>query len=389
MAIGIDKIGFATGSLVLDLKDLAKARKVDPDKYVVGLMQHKTSICDKTEDIVTLGARAADSILDASDKETIEMVIVGTESGIDQSKASSTYIHQLLDIQPFARAIEIKEACYGGAAALNLARDYIASHPQSKVLVIASDIARYGAHSAGEPTQGAGAVAIVVSENPHILALDDASVAMTRDSYDFWRPNYAKYPEVNGRFSTIQYIDCLTTIYTRYCQKTGKSLTDFSAMVLHIPFVKQGLKALQKLLKDLPKEAERLTANFMDSISYNQNIGNLYTGSLFLSFLSLIETSTSLSAGDNILFYSYGSGAVCELFSGTLVAGFEKRLNPNRQVDLDNRRQISVTEYESIFFYDIPIDDTGTSPHLTNNPKAYDFLGIDHHKRLYYKPSSR
>lgn len=67
-----------------------------------------------SEDIVTLGANAATRIVTNEDRELIDMVIVGTESGIDHSKASAVIIHHLLKVQPFARSFEVKEACYGG-----------------------------------------------------------------------------------------------------------------------------------------------------------------------------------------------------------------------------------------------------------------------------------
>ena len=37
------------------------------------------------------------------------------------------------------------------------------NNPESKVLVIASDIAKYGVKSSGESTQGAGSCAMLVS----------------------------------------------------------------------------------------------------------------------------------------------------------------------------------------------------------------------------------
>ena len=46
------------------------------------------------------------------------MVILATESGIDQSKAAAVFVHGLLGIQPFARSFEMKEACYAATAAL-------------------------------------------------------------------------------------------------------------------------------------------------------------------------------------------------------------------------------------------------------------------------------
>ncbi len=51
----------------------------------------------------------------------------------------------------------------------------------------------------------------------------------------------------------------------------------------------------------------------------SQKVGNIYTGSLFLGLLSLLENSDSLKAGDKIALYSYGSGAVSEFFSVELV----------------------------------------------------------------------
>ena len=75
-----------------------------------------------TEDIVTLAATAADDILTDEDKEAIDMVILATESGIDQSKAAAVFVHGLLDIQPFARSFEMKEACYAATAALDYAK---------------------------------------------------------------------------------------------------------------------------------------------------------------------------------------------------------------------------------------------------------------------------
>ncbi|MBZ5797171.1 hydroxymethylglutaryl-CoA synthase, partial [Burkholderia contaminans] len=109
------------------------------------------------------------------------MVIVATESGIDQSKAAAVFVHGLLGIQPFARSFEIKEACYGATAALHYAKLHVENSPESKVLVIASDIAKYGIETPGEPTQGAGSVAMLITQNPRMMAFNNDNVAQTRD----------------------------------------------------------------------------------------------------------------------------------------------------------------------------------------------------------------
>ncbi|HEL2383139.1 TPA: hydroxymethylglutaryl-CoA synthase [Streptococcus suis] len=384
MNIGIDKIGFAAPDFVLDLADLAQARNIDPNKFKIGLLQSEMAVAPVTQDIVSLGAQAAAAILTEEDKQTIDMVIVGTESSVDQSKAAAVSIHGLLGIQPFARSIEMKEACYGATAGLSLAKSHIAQFPDSKVLVIASDIAKYGLESGGEPTQGAGAVAMLVTANPRIMVLNNDNVCQTRDIYDFWRPNYDKYPRVDGRFSTEQYTDCLTTTFDYYQKKTGKSLEDFAAMCLHIPFSKQGLKGLQAIAQD-EETLNRLTERFQEAIVYNKVVGNIYTGSIFLSLLSLLENSRALEAGNQILFYSYGSGAVCEIFSGSLVEGYQKQLQDNRLETLKQRTKLSMEEYENIFFQEISLDETGTSIDLPADPTPFALIQVDKHKRIYRK----
>ena len=95
-------------------------------------MLDATSITPITEDIVTLASDAAADILNDDDKKAIDMVIVATESSIDQSKAAAVYVHSLLGIQPFARSFEMKEACYAATAGLNYAKLHVATHPDSK-----------------------------------------------------------------------------------------------------------------------------------------------------------------------------------------------------------------------------------------------------------------
>lgn len=382
MNIGIDKIGFAAPSYVLDLADLATARDIDPNKFKIGLLQSQMAVAPVSQDIVTLGAQAAQAILTEEDKAAIDMVIVGTESSVDQSKAAAVSIHSLLGIQPFARSIEIKEACYGATAGLSLAKSHVAQFPNSKVLVIASDIAKYGIASGGEATQGAGAIAMLVSADPRIMVLNNDNICQTRDIMDFWRPNYDKYPRVDGKFSTEQYTDCLTTTFTRYQEKTGKTLADFAAMCLHIPFSKQGLKGLQAIAQG--EDLERLTARFHEAIVYNQIVGNIYTGSIFLSLLSLLENSQAIQANDQILFYSYGSGAVCEIFSGRLVEDFRHHLDSKRLEKLQAREQLTIAQYEEIFFEEVQVDSDGNSIALTD-AIPFALQKIEDHKRSYRK----
>ena len=388
MKIGIDKIGFAMPKYFLDIRDLAAARGIEPDKFTKGLLQLEMSIPPVSQDIVTLGAQAAFEILDKEDLEKIDMIIVGTESGIDQSKASSVFIHGLLDIQPFVRAIEVKEACYGATAALDFAKNHVMNNPESRVLVIASDIAKYGIKASGESTQGAGSCAMLITSNPRILELNNDNVCLTRDVMDFWRPNYSQYAFVEGKFSTEQYLGCLTTTWDKYLEKNNKQLSDFDAICLHLPYPKLGLKGLNTLLETETDDAikEKLSERFNESILYSQRVGNIYTGSLFLGLLSLLENGTNLNSGDKIALYSYGSGAVAEIFSMTLVPGYEKQLKQNRFDEFNSRTRISIEEYEEMFFRDTTVDNEGNLDISDiKDDSRFVLEKIENHKRIYKK----
>ena len=350
MNIGIDKINFYVPKYYVDMAKLAEARQVDPNKFLIGIGQTEMAVSPVNQDIVSMGANAAKDIITDEDKKNIGMVIVATESTIDNAKAAAVQIHNLLGIQPFARCFEMKEACYAATPAIQLAKDYLAQRPNEKVLVIASDTARYGINSGGEPTQGAGAVAMMISHEPSILTLNDDAVAYTEDVYDFWRPTGHKYPLVAGALSKDAYIKSFQESWNEYARRQGKTLSDFESLCFHVPFTKMGKKALDSIIDNADETTqERLKSGYEDAVYYNRYVGNIYTGSLYLSLISLLETR-DLKGGQTIGLFSYGSGSVGEFFSATLVDGFEKHLNiEGQKAVLNNRTEVSVEEYESFF----------------------------------------
>lgn len=231
MKIGIDRIAMYIPKFYLDIRELAESRDIDPDKFTIGLGQSKMAITHKSQDIVTMGALAAFKIIDDNIKNEIDMIIVGTETSVDQSKASAIFIHNILNINKFCRSIEIKQACYGATAAIQCAKNHIEKNPDSKVLVIASDIAKYGINTAGESTQGSGAVAILVSKDPKILEITDESVCYTEDVMDFYRPNFSNYAIANGKLSKDVYLKSFNMVYNKFKEKYN---TDFSAICFSI-----------------------------------------------------------------------------------------------------------------------------------------------------------
>ena len=110
MDIGIDKIGFYVPKDYIDIVELAKARNVDPDKFTIGIGQDKQAVPQPYQDAVTMAASSADSILTDEDKKDIGLLIVGTESSVDESKSTAAFLMDLLDLPEDIRAFEIKQA---------------------------------------------------------------------------------------------------------------------------------------------------------------------------------------------------------------------------------------------------------------------------------------
>lgn len=385
MKIGIDKIGFYTPQLYVDMNKLAASRNVEPAKYTIGIGQEQMAVAPITQDTVTLAANAALEILDDADKDQIDFVIFGTESGIDHSKSAGVYVHRLLGLNPFTRCVEVKQACYAATAAIQMAKGHVALNPESKVLVLGSDIARYGLNTSGEATQGAGAVALLISANPKIMVLEDQSAYLTADIMDFWRPVYSEEAFVDGKFSNEQYISFFQKVWEQYKVKTGLGLSDFEAICFHLPYTKMGLKALRTVLDEATESVQnRLLSNYEISKTYNKNVGNIYTGSLYLSLLSLLEQKEDLEAGSRIGLYSYGSGAVGEFFSGILQPNYKASLHTENHHQLfSSRKEVTVSEYEEIFKETLPTDGSTIEIDVDQDPAAICVAGITDHMRQY------
>lgn len=383
MNIGIDKINFFTSNLYVDMTELAIARNEDPNKYLIGIGQSKMAVIPPTQDIVTMGANAAESMLTNEDKERIDLVIVGTESGIDNSKSAAAYIADLLGLRDDIRTFEIKQACYGATAALQMAKAQVALNPDSKALIIGADIAKYGLNTPGEVTQGGGAVAMLVSANPKLLSFEGGSTYLSRNIMDFWRPLGHSEALVDGKYSSNVYLDFFNNVYSNYKDKTGFTIDNFEALLFHLPYTKMGLKALREAQKDADaKVSAKLTHRFEDSRLYNRQVGNLYTGSLYLSLLSLLENNDDLKSGDRLGLFSYGSGAQGEFFAMLLRNDYRKYLMNTTNEFLQKRTRISVEEYEKIYLKSLHYENNSELD-LDMDDAQFVLTGIKENQRQY------
>lgn len=387
---GIDTIAFYTSHYALDLASLAEVRGIDPEKFYVGLGQHKMAVPAPDEDVVTLAANAALRAIRHVDINSIEMLLFATESGVDQSKAAGIYVHDLLGLPERCRVIELKQACYSGTLALQLALPFLRQHPEKKVLLIASDIARYGLGTPGESSQGCGAVAMVLSANPRILALEPEYGVVTENVMDFWRPNYSDSALVEGKYSSKLYLTMLEKAWIQYREASGRRFEDHDFYCYHVPVPRLVEKAHQHLARINGHDKlsdDVLLEQTGSSLEYGRKIGNSYTAALYVGLAALLDLTPDDLSGKRIGFYSYGSGCVAEYFSGIVQPGYKKMLDTQyHHRMLSERSSLSYPEYTAFYSYNYPKD--GSHCELPRHQTGlFRLAAVRDHKRIYERLS--
>ncbi len=363
MSVGIDDLAIYIPKLYVDSKDFAKARGIDPQKLESGIGIRKMAIVDTNQDPACMASNACLKLMKKNNlhPEDIGRMYVATESALDESKAMNSFVIGMLE-QVYgdgsfehAGGIECKFACVSGSYALYDNANWIRAEENNgkAAIVIVSDIAKYDIGSAGEYTQGAGAIAILIKENPRLLEFDQKVTSTTiKNEYDFYRPFGKETPLVNGNYSNLLYLIQVKKAFDSYKEKaknTGlikwdennESLTDkIDYFIVHLPYRKMGEKALAYLLrhewrhlprwqyiikeiglqepipkdprgtiesilldKDFMKLDEQFRRAFTKTSSYQDVfnrkmassleasaiIGNLYTASMYMGFRSMLE----------------------------------------------------------------------------------------------------
>jgi len=362
MAAGIDDIAIYIPRLYLDAGDFAKARGLDPEKLERGLGIGQMAIVDTNQDPACLAANACLRVMQKNKltPDKIGRLYVATESAFDESKAMNSYVIGMLE-QVYGKdtfghcgGIECKFACVSGSYALYDNTNWIrAGEAEDKyALVVVSDIAKYDLGSSGEVTQGAGAIAMLLNDNPRLLSFDPKVTATSiKNEYDFYRPFGKETPIVHGQYSNLLYLIQVKNALIDYKKKVketgliklkeGETILDHvDYLNRHLPYSNMGKKALAYLVRhewrDLPRwekiieeigmeepipkdprgtiesvleDAEFMTkdhqftklftstemyaelyeSKLASSLIASKMIGNLYTASLYLGFRSSLE----------------------------------------------------------------------------------------------------
>ncbi len=403
--VGIDAIEIRTGKLKLDLAEtFAPAQGEDPGKYTKGLGLHASSFPDVYEDIVTMAANAAHRLMERKGltPDDVGRIDVATESAFDNSKPVSTYVAGCLEEvydEDFHHANkgERKFACIAGTQSLDDAFNWIRAgrNRGRAALVIATDTALYARDDPGEATQGAGAVAMLVDEDPDLVEFSTEQGFGSADETDFLKPNQ-QFPSVDGKRSVKVYLARMREALDDFAAQAGDLHPDDYAMVpFHTPFPgmvrkaaalgyrhivrdtdveltlaeeigrqprpeefktrEQYLDAMEEYTDELT-ETERYGAWYADSIeptlSIAREVGNWYTGSVHVAraagLRQALEDGRDM-AGEQLLVASYGSGAQAEVHSETIADGWKEEIEAlNVDEQIEDRYELSFEEYEQI-----------------------------------------
>jgi hydroxymethylglutaryl-CoA synthase len=362
MTAGIDDIAIYIPRLYIDATDFAKARGLDPVKLQKGLGVSQMAIVDANQDPACLAANACLKIMQKNklSPEDIGRLYVSTESAFDESKAMNSYVIGMLE-QVYGQGafehcggIETKFACVSGSYALYDNANWIrADEADGKsALVVVSDIAKYDMGSSGEMTQGAGAVVMLLNDNPRLMEFDPKVTSTSiKDEYDFYRPFGKETPIVHGQYSNLLYMIQVRKALDAYKKKAvstglikiepGETILDHMDYInMHLPYSNMGKKALaymvrhewrqlprwKKILQEIgldepipkdprgtiesvlsdeefmakdheftklfsktPEFQEVYESKLASSLIASTMIGNLYTASLYLGFRSSLE----------------------------------------------------------------------------------------------------
>eukprot|EP01095_Lingulamoeba_sp_RSL-Kostka_P017464 TRINITY_DN906_c0_g1_i2.p1 TRINITY_DN906_c0_g1~~TRINITY_DN906_c0_g1_i2.p1 ORF type:complete len:498 (+),score=146.84 TRINITY_DN906_c0_g1_i2:33-1526(+) len=285
-------------------------------------------------------------------------------------------------------------------------------------LVVVSDIAVYESGTA-RATGGCGALAILLGVDAPIVIDDNSIGSYMSNDWDFYKPNNSPFPVVDGRYSVTCYTDALSNCQSKFTNKLKKQTKNnslslfqhFDYFIYHSPYSKLVKKSFarmyyneflslydnenvtltqeqknnySKISQAILNEQNNNSNNNKDSVEqftrllektiikliendFNEKvesstrlckqIGNIYTGSLYLSLLSLIyfENDDNL-IGKKLLAFSYGSGVCSSLFYFRIrksvqliknkLENLESKLNQRNTVTVNTFLQ-TLTSYES------------------------------------------
>lgn len=184
----------------LPLEDLAKARGIEFAKLNKGLGLLEMAVPAANEDAATFAASAVLKLIETNniDPRSIGRIYLGTESAVDSAKPTASYVLEMLEKRlestygfrslKHCDVVDLTFACIGAVDAMQNCIDWARAGQGRVAIVVASDAAKYELGSTGEYTQGAGAVALLIKEEPRMLVFEEGVGVATESVGDFFKP---------------------------------------------------------------------------------------------------------------------------------------------------------------------------------------------------------
>jgi polyketide biosynthesis 3-hydroxy-3-methylglutaryl-CoA synthase-like enzyme PksG len=386
-AVGIEDIGTYFGVAQVSVVNLFARRGLD-ERRVPNLMMVHKSVALPCEDIVTYAVNAASPVIERlspQDRAKIETLVVATESGVDLAKSAAAAVHRWLGLSKNCRVFEVKQACHGGVAALQVVAASLAASPErdAKALVIAGDLPIPVRHSYAEPSQGSGAVALLLGEPRLATWHPGRHGSFSFDNIDFYRPDI-NVDIIDIDLSILSYLDCLIGSYKHYADATPADfVTSFDALAMHTPFpgmVKGAHRTAIRRLSALDSSAcaEDFEKRVQPSLNIPSLVGNIYSGCTLMAMVSSLLYHRP-SGAHTLGLYSYGGGCSSEFLSLTVSGeaegvmtgyGFDKHLAGRTELSIDRydaildeapRTAFGVRDVDNVI--DGVIDLTAATPH--------------------------
>lgn len=413
MKVGIEAIQFDVPKLYLPIEDLAQNRNIEPEKLTKGLGLHKMSFLDVNQDIITLGSNVLYKLIQQEHLKPSEIarIYVGTESSVDNSKPIASYILQVVEqkigLNSFQNCdvVDFTFACIGAVDALQSCVDYIRLNPTKKAIVISTDNAKYDLNSTGEYTQGAGSIAMLITSNPSIISFSSETGVSTSGVFDFFKPKITlektaitnnpknedwfgvleteitiskEQPVFDGQYSNSCYINRITEAYEHYKRESHQIdviFNNWELIFMHLPYCFQGRRTFIEIfanenptlleqqqgenqkdkMRALSKSEEYLTLvnqKIKPTEIASGDVGNIYTGSIFLGFLSALyfNLKENISLADKKTgFIAYGSSSKSKVFEATIEENWQSKIKKTNLFEvLDQRTAIDFETYEKL-----------------------------------------
>lgn len=378
-AVGISDMALFVPESMIQLDTILKKRSEEDPGFERRLRRAIESTAQEAirfpkpwQDSVTLAAQASRELLERepSRAPSVRYFAVGTETSVDMSKPIAAYAQGVLQrsgvpVPDTMSTFQVQHACAGGTIGLASVSALLQAGGRDgeSGLVVCSDVARYDTPSTAEITQGAGAVAMLVEEDPDLLELDLGTIGVaSHDVDDFFRPLNSITARVKGRFSVDCYNEALDEAFRDHAVRLGAEpadiLKDTDIFVLHVPFYKMAVSGMAGLLKRyLELTSEEIDSflkekGFIQALEASRVIGNIYSGSAYMALMYSLEdrfqTFGDDIVGKRVILASYGSGNTMMIVGGRITSNAPAVLSRwNLQAILDSAEETPFGEYET------------------------------------------